>query len=123
MLAINRLNAIKANHKTIKADYKNLNSPESMAKITETKTYKAMSFEAGCLTSKGHTIFTQKYTTTPNILFSTNGLEVRMDTTQGEIHHVFTPKVNSTGFEVADIYPINKMQQYPVCFLVVPPYA
>jgi hypothetical protein len=86
------------------------------------KSYKALSFEAGCLNSKTHVSFTQKYKTTPNILFSTNGLEVKLSDTIGEIKHVFVPKINNTGFEVVDIKPINKMLQYPICYLVVPPY-
>lgn len=51
LLAIKRLDAIKVNHTKIEADFNYLNSAKSMAKINETKLYKSMSFEAGCMST------------------------------------------------------------------------
>lgn len=72
--------------------------------------------------SKTHVTFSQTYPKPPKVLFSTNGLSVLLTENLGVINHEFSVKINTTGFEVQQIYPIDKMEQYPVCFLVVPPY-
>jgi hypothetical protein len=72
--------------------------------------------------SKGHESFDQKYSKIPEVLFSSNGLSISITDKVGVINHIFKPKINTTGFEVEDLFPADKTQQFPVCYLVVPPY-